>query len=53
MKFDVPTVVMGKIFENGYEDQIIDIVMAFETDPSKEVSDIHYHLYLLGIVNNI
>ena len=40
MKFDVPTVVMGKLFENGYEDQIIDIVMAFETDPSKEVSDI-------------
>lgn len=40
MKFDVPTVVMGKLFENGYEDQIIDIVMAFETDSSKEVSDI-------------
>lgn len=40
MKFDVPPVVMGKLFENGYEDQIIDIVMAFETDSSKEVSDI-------------
>lgn len=24
MKFDVPTVVMGKLFENGYEDQIIE-----------------------------
>lgn len=40
MRFDVPTVVMGKLFENGYEDQIIDIVMAFETDSSKKVSDI-------------
>lgn len=40
MKFDVPSVVMEKLFENGYEDQIVDIAMAFENDSSKEVSDI-------------
>ena len=40
MKFDVPSIVINKLFEQGYEKQILDIVMAFETDSSKEVSDI-------------
>lgn len=40
MKFDVPSIVINKLFEQGYEEQILDIVMAFETDSSKEVSDI-------------
>ena len=39
MKFDVPSIVINKLFEQGYEEQILDIVMAFETDSSKEVSD--------------
>jgi len=40
MRFDVPSIVINKLFEQGYEEQVLDIVMAFETDPSKEVSDI-------------
>lgn len=40
MKFDVPSIVINKLFEQGYEEQILDIVMAFETDSRKEVSDI-------------
>jgi len=40
MKFDVPSIVINKLFEQGYEEQILDTVMAFETDTSKEVSDI-------------
>ena len=40
MKFDVPSIVINKLFEQGYEEQILDAVMAFETDSSKEVSDI-------------
>lgn len=40
MKFDVPSQVMGKLFENGYEEQIVDIVMSFEEDNTREVSDI-------------
>lgn len=39
MKFDVPSVVINKLFEQGYEEQIVDIVMAFENS-DKEVSDI-------------
>lgn len=40
MKFDVPSIVINKLFEQGYEEQVLDIVMAFEQDSSKEVSDI-------------
>ena len=40
MKFDVPSVVINKLFEQGYEEQILDIVLEFENDSSKEVSDI-------------
>lgn len=40
MKFDVPASVINKLFEQGYEEQILDIVMAFENDSNKEISDI-------------
>ena len=40
MKFDVPSVVINKLFEQGFEEQILDIVLEFENDSSKEVSDI-------------
>lgn len=40
MKFDVPSHVINKLFDNGYEEQIIDIVQEFENDNSREVSDI-------------
>ena len=40
MKFDVPSHVINKLFDNGYEEQIIDIVQEFESDNSREVSDI-------------
>lgn len=40
MKFDVPSSVINKLFDQGYEEQILDTVMAFETDFNKEVSDI-------------
>ena len=30
MKFDVPSVVIDKLFSNGYEEQIVDFVMACE-----------------------
>lgn len=40
MKFDVPSVVINKLFEQGYEEQILDIVLEFENDSSKEVSGI-------------
>lgn len=28
MKFDVPSIVIDKLFNNGYEEQIVDFVMA-------------------------
>lgn len=40
MKNDVPSVVMNKLFEQGFEDQIIDIALELENDPSYEISDI-------------
>ena len=40
MNFDVPSQVINKLFDNGYEEQIIDIVQEFENDNSREVSDI-------------
>ena len=40
MKFDVPSHVINKLFDNGYEEQIIDIVQEFESDNSREVIDI-------------
>lgn len=40
MKFDVPSVVIDKLFNNGYEEQIVDIVMFCENTPNTEVSDI-------------
>lgn len=30
MKFDVPAVVIDKLFNSGYEEQIVDIVMTFQ-----------------------
>ncbi len=40
MKFDVPSIVIEKLFSHGYEDEIVDIVMAYENTPNTEVSDI-------------
>lgn len=40
MKFDVPSVVIDKLFSNGYKEQIIDFVMACENREGLEVSDI-------------
>lgn len=40
MKNDVPSSVMNKLFEQGFEEQIIDIVLEFENDAIHEVSDI-------------
>lgn len=40
MRFDVPSQVINKLFDNGYEEQIIDIVQEFENDNTREVSDI-------------
>ena len=40
MKIDVPPVVIEKLFSNGYEEQIIDFVMACEDKEGLEVSDI-------------
>ena len=48
MKFDVPPVVINKLFEQGYENQIVDIVLAFENESSKEVSDIPLSLTSIG-----
>ena len=42
MRFDVPSQVINKLFDSGYEEQIIDIVQEFENDNTREVSDIHY-----------
>lgn len=40
MKFDVPSVVINKLFNCGYEEQIIDFVIACEDKKDLEVSDI-------------
>lgn len=40
MKFDVPSYVINKLFDQGYENQIVDVVMACENDNNCEVSDI-------------
>ena len=40
MRFDVPSQVINKLFDSGYEEQIIDIVQEFENDNTREVSDI-------------
>ena len=40
MKNDVPSVVMNRLFEQGFEDQIIDIALELENDSSHEISDI-------------
>ena len=40
MKNDVPSLVMNKLFEQGFEDQIIDIALELENDSSHEISDI-------------
>lgn len=40
MKFDVPAKVINKLFDNGYKEQIIDIIMACKNIKNKEVSDI-------------
>ena len=48
MKFDVPSVVIDKLFSNGYEDQIVDFVMACENREELEVSDIPISPTLMG-----
>lgn len=40
MKFDVPPIVIDKLFSCGYEEQIVDFVMACENMENTEVSDI-------------
>lgn len=40
MKNDVPPFVIDKLFSQGYQDQIIDIIMACEDKTNIEVSDI-------------
>ena len=40
MKNDVPSVVMNRLLEQGFEDQIIDIALELENDSSHEISDI-------------
>lgn len=40
MKNDVPSNIMNKLFENGYEEQLIDIMMECENATDKVVSDI-------------
>ena len=37
---DVPAKVINRLFDNGYEEQIIDIVCEFKDDNTREVSDI-------------
>lgn len=37
-RFDVPSQVINKLFDSGYEEQIIDIVQEFENDNTREVS---------------
>lgn len=48
MKFDVPSVVIDKLFNNGYEEQIVDIVMANENQTDREVSDIPLSPTIMG-----
>ena len=48
MKFDVPSVVIDKLFSNGYEEQIVDFVMACEDREGLEVSDIPISPTLMG-----
>ena len=48
MKFDVPSVVIDKLFNNGYEEQIVDFVMACEDKDGLEVSDIPISPTLMG-----
>lgn len=40
MKFDVPSGVVDKLFNSGYEEQIVDIVLTCKNNPNIEVSDI-------------
>jgi hypothetical protein len=40
MKSDVPPLVIDKLFDSGYEDQILDFIMACENKENLEVSDI-------------
>ncbi len=40
MKNDVPSVVINKLFEQGFEEQIIDMALELENDSSHEISDI-------------
>ena len=48
MKFDVPSVVIDKLFNNGYEEQIVDFLMACEDKDGLEVSDIPISPTLMG-----
>ena len=48
MKFDVPSAVIDKLFSNGYEEQIVDFVMACEDKEGLEVSDIPISPTLMG-----
>lgn len=40
MRNDVPSIVINKLFDSGYEEQIIDITLELENDTSCEISDI-------------
>lgn len=40
MKFDVPSEIINILFEQGYEEQLLDIVMSCENLLNTEVSDI-------------
>ncbi len=40
MKIDVPPAVIDKLFNNGYEEQILDIALANENQSNREISDI-------------
>ena len=40
MKNDVPSVVINKLFEQGYEEQIVDIALELANNSSFEISDI-------------
>lgn len=52
MKFDVPPIVIDKLFNNGYEEQVIDIIMANNNRDDRGVSDIPLSPILMGVSND-
>ncbi len=47
MKNDVPKEIISKLFELGYEEQIIDFVLAFENNSNFSISDIPLSIHSL------